>query len=66
MNRLKSLVFAAVLFTGLGLVGLGTVGASAMPINNLGTIEQGTEAQDIRWVCNPWRCWWRPNYYYGG
>ena len=55
------MVVAATLFAGLG-----TVSASALPINNLGTIELGTEAQDIRWVCGPYRCWWRPNYYYGG
>jgi len=40
--------------------------ASAMP-NGLAGLNTGTSAEHVRWVCNPWgRCWWRPNYYYGG
>jgi hypothetical protein len=47
--------------------GLGMSGASAMPIDNLGSIAGvDTQAQTVRYVCNAWgRCWWRPNYYYG-
>ena len=47
--------------------GLGMSGASAMPIDNLGsTAGVGTQAQTVRYVCNAWgRCWWWPNYYYG-
>ena len=24
-----------------------------------------TPGQNVRYVCNRYRCWWRPDYYYG-
>lgn len=45
---------------------LATTSASALPVDNLGKIDNATNPETVRWVCNPWgRCWWRPNYYGG-
>lgn len=38
--------------------------ASAMPVTNLAGATPG-QVENVRWVCGPYRCWWRPNYYYG-
>jgi hypothetical protein len=58
MTKLK-LLLATVALCG----GLGAVSASAMPIANLA---QGLEAnvENVRWVCGPYRCWWRPGWGY--
>jgi hypothetical protein len=42
--------------------------ASAMPINGqlAATAPSATDAQQVRWVCGPYRCWWRPGPYWGG
>ena len=64
--RIPALALAAVLGTG---VIVGTAGAaSAMPVNQLAlAAKQITEgAQDVRWVCGPYRCWWRPGPYCHG
>jgi hypothetical protein len=39
--------------------------AAAMPIDNLA---RGTHAniEQVHWVCGPYRCFWRSNYYYYG
>jgi hypothetical protein len=29
------------------------------------TNELSSNVENVRWVCGPYRCWWRPNYYYG-
>ena len=61
MNTLKlSLVAAAAL--GSAVLAAGT--ASAMPLGGLATAstEAAAKIQDVRWVCGPFRCWWRPNY----
>jgi hypothetical protein len=41
--------------------------ASAMPANGLApAAKQITDGvQDVRWVCGPYRCWWRPGPYWG-
>ncbi|HEY6024047.1 MAG TPA: hypothetical protein VIV34_07690 [Pseudolabrys sp.] len=39
--------------------------ASAAPIAPVPAINNANVEQ-VRWVCGPYRCWWRPNYYYGG
>lgn len=47
-------------------IGAGSTVASAMPVSGLQpAIETGSSARisDVRWVCGPYRCWWRPNYY---
>jgi hypothetical protein len=60
MTKIK-LIFAAAALCG----GLTATAASAMPVapvaaNTVAGVEQ------VRWVCGPDRCWWRPNYYGGG
>jgi len=48
-----------------------TTSAAAMPLAGLdpAVVRDGQTAQidRVRWVCGPYRCFWRPNYYaYGG
>ncbi|MBN8957276.1 MAG: hypothetical protein J0H17_12025 [Rhizobiales bacterium] len=45
--------------------GAATVGvAFAMPLSGPSGASSAatTDVQDVRWVCGPNRCWWRPNY----
>jgi hypothetical protein len=58
MSRTKLLLAAAVLYGGLA-----TASASAMPIANL-ALDTPANVETARLVCGPYRCWWRPNYYY--
>jgi hypothetical protein len=63
MNIKHALIAAAALS---GIV-LASGSASAMP-NGLPAVGQalaGSDVQDVRWVCGPVRCWWRPNWYGG-
>ncbi len=58
MTKIKLIFSAAALC-------LTATAVSAMPIapiatNNVASVEQ------VHWVCGPYRCWWRPNYYGGG
>ena len=50
-----------VLLAGLLATGLSAGSAQAMPISNLATVDAGAQAETVRWVCGPRRCWWRPN-----
>jgi hypothetical protein len=67
MDKLRITTAAFVILAGAGMMA-GT--ASAMPINGqlAATAPVATDAQQVRWVCGPYRCWWRPGggYYYGG
>lgn len=50
---------------GLAAVLLGSItatSASAMPVAPLPS-DAATNIEQVRWVCGPYRCWWRPNYY---
>ena len=62
MLKLSGLALAAVLGAGLA-----TGPASAMPANGLASAATQAAAingvQDVRYVCGPYRCWWRPGYY---
>jgi hypothetical protein len=62
MWKLGGLALAAVLTAG-SAIGQ----ASAMPASGLATAAVATNGvQDVRYVCGPYRCWWRPGgYYYG-
>jgi len=46
--------------------------ASAMPALDHGLANaQGAQTEQVRWVCGPWGCRWRPNFwgprpYWGG
>ena len=58
MNVLKLTLAAATLTVGL------TISASAMPLSNLGTVDVGIQADQVRTVCNAYgRCWWVPGGY---
>jgi hypothetical protein len=37
--------------------------ATAMPIDNLAQAAPAN-VENVRWVCGPYRCWWRRNFYY--
>lgn len=66
MPRLRIALFALAALLGSALTA-GT--ASAMPANGLAVAENqnaGTAVQEVRWVCGPFRCWWRPQPYWGG
>ena len=41
--------------------------ASAMPMSGpvLAATKIADGLQDVRWVCGPYRCWWRPGPYWG-
>ena len=57
MTKLKLASATALLFGSL------VATASAMPVAPLPT-DAISNADQVRWVCNPYgRCWWRPNYY---
>lgn len=65
MIHLKS-IFVAAAIVSAALIG----SASAMPVANLGTTFQATSGihsgvQDVRRVCSPFRCWWRPDWRWG-
>jgi hypothetical protein len=66
MDKLRIATAAFAILAGAGMMA-GT--ASAMPLNGqlAATAPAATDAQQVRWVCGPYRCWWRPGgYYYGG
>ena len=61
------------LVVGAALCGIMSATAAAMPMSNLAAAASDlTLGQNVRYVCNRYRCWWRPNYYsrpyygYGG
>jgi hypothetical protein len=63
------------LATAVALCGasLAVSSASALPIAGSATVPDQVPSivQNARWVCGPYRCWWRPNFYppypyYGG
>lgn len=48
----------------LGSAAMAAAPASAMPVDNLAGATSNVE--QVRWVCGPFRCWWRPGpRYYG-
>ena len=72
MTRFR-FAFACAAAMGLSLAFSGA--ASAMPVGPMGSdvdaAAAGTALQKARWVCGPYGCVWRPNYYrpypyYGG
>lgn len=53
------------LVAGAALCGVMSAPASAMPISNLAAAASDLAlGQSVRYVCNRYRCWWRPNYAY--
>ena len=61
MNKAKLILIAATAAVGLALA---SGSASAMP-NGLpsGVQAQESQLQDVRWICGPFRCWWRPSFW---
>ena len=59
LSRIALAASAAVL-----LETLAAGGASAMPLGDLKPAAGAVApvAQNVAWVCDPYRCWWRPNY----
>jgi hypothetical protein len=60
MSKTKLIIAAAALCAAFV-----ATGASAMPIAAIST-DAVSNVENVRWVCGPYRCWWQPNYYYGG
>jgi hypothetical protein len=62
MRKLKIALVAATVLGGAGLV---APAASAMPMSGLATAtdQLAGDVQNVAWVCGPYRCWWRPNYW---
>ena len=66
MDKLRIATAAFAILAGAGMMA-GT--ASAMPINGqlAATAPVAADAQQVRWACGPYRCWWQPGgYYYPG
>jgi hypothetical protein len=61
---MKTIKFALVGAVSLAGLAFASVPASAMP-NGLSALSEAqlSDVQDVRWVCGPFRCWWRPNWY---
>ena len=61
-TKLRSAVSGALL---VGMLTFGAGQASAMPTldHGLATSAPSTQVEQVRWVCGPWRCFWRPNYW---
>src|SRR5262249_55560467 len=54
------------LVAGAALCGVMSAPASAMPMSNLTAAASDLAlSQSVRYVCNRYRCRWRPNYYRG-
>lgn len=65
---MRSLRIAAVAVAALLSSSMFINKASAMPANGLAFVAKQTTdgLQEARWVCGPYRCWWRPGPYWGG
>jgi len=63
--RIHRVVLAA---TAAVLFGMNVSGVSAMPLDGLKPAGEAVQAaENVAWVCGPYRCWWRPGYrYYHG
>jgi hypothetical protein len=49
-----------------GTMALSAGQASAMPALDHGLANsQAAQTEQVRWVCGPWGCRWRPNYWGG-
>ena len=60
-----SVKFALAGLAALGGVALAAPAASAMP-NGMpaAATTQASGAENVRWVCGPYRCWWQPRRFY--
>jgi hypothetical protein len=62
MHFLKIAFVTATILGGVALVG---PAASAIPMNGLAAAsnELPADVKKVVWLCGPFRCWWRPNYW---
>lgn len=60
MSKLKLMFTAAALCGGLTATAVSAMPIAPVAANTAASVEQ------VHWVCGPYRCWWRPNYYGGG
>lgn len=37
--------------------------AISTPAGMANAVADVDQVEQVRWVCGPFRCWWRPNYY---
>lgn len=62
--KIAALTVAALLSSNMMII----AEASAMPMN--GPVPAAAQIadglQEVRWVCGPYRCWWRPGPYWRG
>jgi hypothetical protein len=66
MDKLKIATAAFAILAGASVM---SGSASAMPISGQLPVatNTSTDIQQVRWVCGPYRCWYRPGpYYYPG
>jgi len=65
MNRTaaKMLVAGSLALGGFALVSDGAYAMPAMDDGVSAAASAGTQIEQARWVCGPYRCWWRPNYW---
>ena len=61
MNKIKLMCASVAVFGTLS-----TAAAFATPIAPVAP-NVAAKIEQVSWVCSPYgRCWWRPNYFYGG
>ena len=63
MTKIKTVIAATLALGATAL--LAPPAAHAMPVGDLAsaTAQISDRIQNVSWVCGPYRCWWRPNYY---
>jgi hypothetical protein len=61
MTKMKTALAATLALCSTALL---TLPAHAMPVGDLATATANISdgIQNVRWVCGPYRCWWRPNF----
>ena len=59
MRKITLLFAATAICSGVTVTAASAVPIAPVPTGPAAKIEQ------VRWVCGPYRCWWRPNYYRG-
>src|SRR5215470_12077528 len=61
--RTKWLVMTALAGATLTFASGANAMTNTMPAGLAKSADQIGQIEQARWVCGPFRCWWRPNYY---
>jgi hypothetical protein len=61
--RTKWLVMTALAGATLTFASGANAMTNTMPAGLAKSADQVGQVEQARWVCGPFRCWWRPNYY---